>query len=135
MRYVPFVFLAAVLCGQNPPRITSIRQTGNNPNQLSPNTIAFIQGTDFGTQATIAVNGLAAEVTISTAAAVTFRIPPSVPTGQASVIVTPSAGTSAPFPFVLVPVSPSIVLDSLNSPPAYYHYAPGGSKNLFPQPG
>ncbi len=115
------LFSVGLLTGQATlPAVTAIRQTGTDPSNVSPGGFAGVLGTAFGSSARVAINGVSAVVLQSTNTAVSIQIPASLSAGPATLVVTTSAGGSAPFSFVLSPLSPSILNDPLVTPPTSY---------------
>jgi uncharacterized protein (TIGR03437 family) len=101
--------------GPPAPAITTIIENGNTPGRLSPGAFGVIGGTNFGNQPGVTVNGTAAAVLYATNTTINFQIPPSIPVGPVSIVVTTSAGASVPFPFTLNAVSPSILLGNFQN--------------------
>ncbi len=120
---------AGTLIGQAVlPTVASVIENGTNMQLVSPGAFVYIMGTAFGTNATVTVNGVSALVLETTPNAMTIQIPATVAPGPATLVVTTAAGGSAPFAFLLSPVSPTILTDVAANPPTSYFTLSGTLK-------
>src|SRR5947209_5386249 len=78
-RLLAFIFFAASLWGQTPPKITRILQTGNNANNITPGAVVLMSGTDMGSAPRVSVNGVTADVYGAVDTTTLFRIPSATP--------------------------------------------------------
>lgn len=112
---------AGALLGQSaPPVVTVVAETGTNTQLLSPGAFVYVLGTGFGTKAAVNVNGVGALVLETTPTALTIQMPTTAVPGPATLVVTTTVGSSAPFAFLISPVSPSILTDDGATPPTSY---------------
>src|SRR5271156_3904430 len=92
------LLLAGALLGQSAlPAVTLVAETGTDTELVSPGAFVYVLGTGFGTVAAVKVNGVSALVLQSTATALTMQIPTSAAPGPATLMVTSTVGSSAPF--------------------------------------
>jgi uncharacterized protein (TIGR03437 family) len=135
LRLIACILLGTSLGAQSLPTITRVTQNGNNSAPVSPGTFAYVYGTAITTQPKVAVNGVNAAIFGSLDTVAFFQIPPSTPVGQASVVVTTTAGSSAPFPIVLVATSPSVISCACPQGGTNYFRNGSGDALYFPTPG
>src|SRR5580698_9436588 len=115
------LLLAGGLQGQSAlPVVTLVAETGTYMHLVSPGAFVYVIGTGFGTKAAVTVNGVSVLVLQTIPTALTIQMPTTAAPGPATLVVTSTVGSSAPFSFLISPVSPSILTDDGVTPPTSY---------------
>jgi uncharacterized protein (TIGR03437 family) len=138
------ILLAGVMWAQTPPRVTFVFQEGDGGvggGIASPGAIIGISGNGFNSLMSVTVGGLSVPVLSYSAQFIQARIPPGA-AGSAAVsadlIVTTSAGASAPYTLTVAPLAPSTYSLYFGNPPILYHFLQKPDccvGNAFPVPG
>ena len=97
--------IIAPLAGGNGPSITKV--TGIT-DLISPGSIGFVSGSNFGLQPSVLINGVSNLVVFSRADFIVFQISDRLQPGPATLIVQRGGIGSDPFPVTLSPFSPGI---------------------------
>jgi uncharacterized protein (TIGR03437 family) len=125
------------------PVIASVVPNGDDSGQvvdvLAPAQYATLVGGPFGSTApVVTVNGKACTIILATDASVDFQVPADASIGNASVVITTSAGSSTPYSITINPANPIVFfLHNVQGPTPFtlFRFFPQGDAIPTPSPG